>query len=400
MPTISFGPLTGTLTGPLGGPGNQALVFDTGQTAQIISSGSLSAASSVAGYSGSSWAVVVDWYDASDVLLSGALNTGTLHYNTDPTASLSGSAPAGATRAAVYAESALNSPDIGSITLNGSFTTTTYCGYGTQVQTSLPGIVTLLPNILLTIFGAVTDGWGAAAIGFFAGQTLNLQNLCGSQRVAAVELTAADFIAMAGWPVTPLSVEATQKFWQWLLWAAWPYFCECVPGSPSPTSPPVVIQPPPTGVRPGPPVAISCTNNDLCSTLNSLALQLNALAQMLVTIRATDTLIQRQSVPFAYVPGTVHSGLSGTGTITVTDVLGLKVDSTSIPGYLSSNMAPVPSYFRLGELSMGTVDGWTRRVLVTHDPHLFLDIDGDIDRVGYLFELGVVATITELVREP
>jgi len=128
--------------------------------------------------------------------------------------------------------------------------------------------------------------------------------------------------------------------------------------------------------------------------------QMTAIAQELAYARRDVQLIQRQHVPFAYVAGTLHTGLSGAGTITVSTILGLSIQTTTMPPYLSSDMAPVQSWFKLGEVSWGTPDGWMARRIVTHNPHLYLDIDGDITEVGYLFEPGVVANILELVREP
>jgi hypothetical protein len=78
----------------------------------------------------------------------------------------------------------------------------------------------------------------------------------------------------------------------------------------------------------------------------------------------------------------------------------LAVDSTAKPAYLSSDMAPVASWFKLGEISWGTADGWTARRVVTHDPHLFLEIGADVTTCAYLFEPGVTANIRELIREP
>ncbi len=120
-----------------------------------------------------------------------------------------------------------------------------------------------------------------------------------------------------------------------------------------------------------------------------------ALQSLVLDVR----LIQRQKVPFAYVPGTAHTGLTGAGTIAVQGLLGLSVVITAQPGYFSSDMAPVASTFKFGSLSWGTTDGYELRHVVTHNPHLFTGIDGDIAAIGYLFEPGVTATILELLRE-
>lgn len=278
--------------------------------------------------------------------------------------------------------------------------TTGVCQYGTQQQGGSPAIVALLPDAILAIVGAVTDGWGWAAAAFFAGQNINVANLCSIQRPSEVTLTQADIINLTAFPPGPLSVPAIAKANQWFQWAAWPYFCQCVTGSPLPTPPAIIVQPAPTGIATGDPTALVCSNEDICTTLSKIARQITALTQIVVQVATSTTLIQRQSVPFAYVPGTLHSGLSGAGTITIAGVLGLSVQTTSLPGYLGSDMAPVASWFKLGELSLGNTDGWAARRIVTHNPHLFLDLDADLTTVGYLFEPGITANILELIREP
>jgi hypothetical protein len=300
----------------------------------------------------------------------------------------------------VLFEAALNSPDTASAVVNGSFGNSVYCAYGTQIKSSVPNWVALVPDALVVIVGAVTDGWGWPIAALFLGQNLNLTSLCGAPRPAEPVFTASELLGLQTFPPDPGTIALGAKAWQWLQWAAWPTFCQCTPGSPTPVSPPVIVQPPPTGAPPGPLATFTCDTEDLCAKVQALTLAVSALAQSQASMASLVTLIQRQSVPFAYVPGTLHSGLSGSGTITITDCLGLSVNATSIPTWLSATMAPVNSYYRLGEISLGTSDGWIRRMVVTHDPHLFLDLDADLTTVGYLFEPGVVANIQELVREP
>jgi hypothetical protein len=275
-----------------------------------------------------------------------------------------------------------------------------YCSHGTRRKSGVPVILTLLPEALLQLVGLVTSGWPGVFVGFFAGRALDIGALCSTIRPAPVDLDANDIAALLSPLANTHAVPASVKAWNWLRWAAWPVYCECTPGTPTPTPPPPLILPAPPGVADGPPSTLVCSNSDLCAALNSLVIQLNALSSQIVRVDSTVTLMQRQNVPFAYVPGAVHSGLTGAGTFAVQGILGLSVNATAKPGYLSSDMAPVQSWFKLGELSWGTADGWLARRIVTHDPHLYLGIEGDITAVAYEFEPGVTATITELVREP
>jgi hypothetical protein len=116
---------------------------------------------------------------------------------------------------------------------------------------------------------------------------------------------------------------------------------------------------------------------------------------------ALVTLIQRQAVPFAYVPGATHSGLSGEGHLDVQGLLGVKVtlDSTSSSvGFLSGDPAEI---YSAGWLTWGNSDGSTKREFITHSPFVSLPaVAGQYTRLGYTLGDGVTATITELVREP
>ena len=273
-----------------------------------------------------------------------------------------------------------------------------YCAYGSQVKSGVPNIVYLAPDALVAIVGAVTDGWGWPLAAVFLGNALNVGALCASSRPPETHITLDDMLAISSYPPTVASVTSLGKAYAWLKWAAWPQFCECIPGTPSTATPPTVIVTAPTGAPPGP--IVTCDDTDICTQIQALSLALAAIAQSQKNMMNMLTLVQRQKVPFAFLEGARHSGLTGAGTFDVQGILGLSVQSTSVPGYLSASMAPVNSYFRLGELSLGTVQGWERRTLVTHNPHLLLDVEGDITKVGYLFEAGVVADIVELVREP
>jgi hypothetical protein len=397
---ISFGPLTGNNYGPIGGPGSQITVFDTGQSGAPILSVSLTAAASVVGYTGSAWGVEVHWYDASDVELFPTTDTGTLHYNTDPTASLSGGAPTGTTRATVVTNSALNVPDTGSITVNGSLVQGGVCQYGTEKQPGA-GIFVAVTSALVDAAIVALGGGILAATAFdtMIGLPVLLDNTCDVPPTVPT-FDASDFI-----PGTQIwSPGSLAKRWQALAAGIWMLYCRCklAPiGSPAPTQP---TQPkfPPTSLPAlgTPSLPIVCDPTELCTTLNLVVRELASLNSQVALGRADIQLIQRQAVPFAYVPGTLHTGLSGAGTITLSSPLGLIVQSTALPGYLSSDMAPVASYFKIGEISLGTVDGWTARRIVTHNPHLYVDVDADMTRLGYLFEAGVTANVQELVREP
>lgn len=113
------------------------------------------------------------------------------------------------------------------------------------------------------------------------------------------------------------------------------------------------------------------------------------------------TLVQRQAAPFAYVPGAQHTGLTGAGHINLAAVLGVKVDLTTVPGYTGLQAGDPDTIFEAGWVNFGGSDGYSARTVLHTTPQLiFPNLAGQYTRLGYTLNPGVVATVTELVREP
>lgn len=112
------------------------------------------------------------------------------------------------------------------------------------------------------------------------------------------------------------------------------------------------------------------------------------------------TLIQRQIVPFAYISGTAHTGITGNGTIAVSNVLGLKVAFTTKPSRLGADSGDPINLWGAGWINAGTADGFGPRIWVTSDPMIIKPLSADITVIGYSIPTDCVLTITELLREP
>lgn len=406
MTVYSIGPLTSRLTNV--GPAPQHVeMFDSAQLGDSLTTFSFSCDGTAVGYQGSAGNVSANWYGPTNVLL-GTTTSPQINWGTGPPVVLSGTAPAGSTRLILRFNGSFNvsGPYVttsATCTLNGSFNgtgTPTYCEYGVE-RNPAATIYTTVTAFLIDA-AIVLLGGGPLAIAAFdamLGAPLFPGAVCLAGPPAMPTFGPEDYI-----PGTQIwSPGSFDKRLQVLRVVAWSFYCQCVAapgGSPPPTQPPPPLPFPDFNSTTGTVVPVLCDGTDLCSMLSQLQRQLTAIAQELAYARRDVQLIQRQHVPFAYVAGTLHTGLSGAGTITVSTILGLSIQTTSMAPYLSSDMAPVESWFKLGEISWGTSDGWMARRIVTHNPHLYLDIDGDITEVGYLFEPGVVANILELVREP
>jgi hypothetical protein len=112
-------------------------------------------------------------------------------------------------------------------------------------------------------------------------------------------------------------------------------------------------------------------------------------------------LIQRQGVPFAYVAGATHAGLSGNDSLAVADLIGVRVNVTTLPDSYGRASGEPDEFFDLGFLTWGTTDGYRTSTRLEHASQLILPpLAGVYTVLGYSLAPGVVITITELVREP
>jgi hypothetical protein len=112
-------------------------------------------------------------------------------------------------------------------------------------------------------------------------------------------------------------------------------------------------------------------------------------------------LIQRQAAPFGYVAGTTHSGLSDNGSLTIADLIGVKIEVTSLPDSYGRLAGDPIEYFGLGFLTWGTTDGYRSSTPLEHEFQvIFPPLAGVYTSLGYSLAPGVVVTVTELVREP
>ena len=135
---------------------------------------------------------------------------------------------------------------------------------------------------------------------------------------------------------------------------------------------------------------------DCAQLLSQIALLQGQLRGLLELV----TLIQRQHVPFAYVPGLSYAALEGNGEIVFSDpILRLAVTLDVLPGHYGMAEGSPDAVFDVGRISLGTADGYESSRPITTTPFL-LGVPGDVTRIGYSFAPGVVATIETFSREP
>jgi hypothetical protein len=113
------------------------------------------------------------------------------------------------------------------------------------------------------------------------------------------------------------------------------------------------------------------------------------------------TIIQRQIVPFAYVPGAVHAGLTGDGTFLVPHIVGVQVDVTVFPPAIGHAGDDPIEYFDLGFLTLGTAEGFDHSLRMDHQHQVHFPPRASLyTKIGYQITPGATVTITELLREP
>jgi hypothetical protein len=123
--------------------------------------------------------------------------------------------------------------------------------------------------------------------------------------------------------------------------------------------------------------------------------------QMLDEIIRDVTLLQRQLAPFAYITGAAHAGLVGQGSFAVPADLGMRIDLTTVPPSLGQEVGTPNFVFDAGWVSILSPDGFIeeRRVSAVNGVW-FPKAMSAATIIGYSFAPGVVATVTELLREP
>ena len=122
---------------------------------------------------------------------------------------------------------------------------------------------------------------------------------------------------------------------------------------------------------------------------------------LLTQLATAVTLIQRQLAPFGYIASTVHSGLTGNGSFSVSDLLGMKASITAGSSLIGTTSGTPPELFDAGFISFGTSDGYSKSFRIDHNPTLMFPEDcGLYTLIGYTIPVGLTVSLTELVREP
>lgn len=102
----------------------------------------------------------------------------------------------------------------------------------------------------------------------------------------------------------------------------------------------------------------------------------------------------------SFAESTVHSGLTGNGSITFADLpIALKVVLTTIPSWVGVESGSPNFYFDVGFLTLTTSEGGYEQVRISLQQQI-VTVPLLAGSLGFTLKNGVVASITELVRGP
>lgn len=262
-----------------------------------------------------------------------------------------------------------------------------YCTYGTRLKSGFDLVYILTPGLIDAALVDLGQPYWAALFTAFWYTSLNVSVLCGS---GPPVLPPPDLTTLTNSSATLL---------QYMYAMLWPYFCECQPGSPGPTSYPLPGGPQPTGWPTQP--MFGCSNTDLCVALVQIQHQVAALQQALGENLELTTLLQRYGLPFAYIRGATHSGVTGQGSFAVSRLVGIQVHVTLHSGAVPDLMGNPPYVWNQGWISVMDGDGLIEEKRITQaDFTWFPKLMPLGVTFGYSLYPGTVIDFTELEAEP
>lgn len=272
--------------------------------------------------------------------------------------------------------------------LRPAFTPTVQnCIYGTQPKDPAIASVFLTGEIISAALASLAlPELAVILIPAAVGLWLNTADLCGAP---PTNLPAIDISTLTN-PFGKLAdIVAT---------IMWPYFCQCTPGTPTPVPYPPPTFTPPTG-WPSQPV-YSCSNSDICATLIALSQKVDVINAALERTWAAVQLQQRYRLPFGSIPGTVHASLTGSGTIAIERLVGLRVDIEDATP--TAVWEGEPEYLKdVGWVSVSDGGAMLQELRVTRGRQDWYPYECQLATLlGYFCKNDAVLRITELKPEP
>lgn len=113
------------------------------------------------------------------------------------------------------------------------------------------------------------------------------------------------------------------------------------------------------------------------------------------------TAIQRFRVPFAYIGGKQHTGLTGTGSFTISRLVGLQVVVSSVPQSLRTLAGNPPYLWDVGWMSVSDGGGMLQQRRIARQSMVWIpDQTQDATLFGWFVNDGFTIDVVELEPEP
>ena len=219
------------------------------------------------------------------------------------------------------------------------------------------------------------------------GLSLGVQQLCGSQ---PPQMPTLDPVLQNN--TIPVLFQALQA-------AAWPYYCQCVPGSPAPINFPAPTFTPPAGWPTAP--TFSCDPANLCATLTAILQTLNQMSMQIGSTGQLVTFLQRYGLPFATILGATHSALSGSGQFAISRLIGIQANVTAKPTNTRVLQGNPPYNMDLGWMALSSRDGMLIEKRVTRDTFTWLPVGAqNATLFSWSLTPGTTMNCYELEAEP
>lgn len=158
---------------------------------------------------------------------------------------------------------------------------------------------------------------------------------------------------------------------------------------------------PPNASSPSQPTTIVIAPTLSCGSTADLCTAVRQLDQRLTQIYSLVTLVQRSAVPYAYIPGAVHSGLTGTGSFAISQLLGLRIQLSST--HTGEPILPgnPPYLWDQGWLSVNDANGMLEEKRLTRTGmEWFPKFCHTATSFNWTVAAGVTMVVTELEAEP
>lgn len=295
--------------------------------------------------------------------------------------------PLGATDVDIRFLSALYAGQTQTAVVSGTYDAGTFCAFGTRAKTVAAGTILLTTDNIAEVLASRGYSWLGIAFQTLIGLVVDVSGLCGVGPPQVPELN-----------VGLLSASNDEKM-AILRRILWDELCECVPGAPTPDPYPSYAPTEPTSWPTAP--VFPCDPADLCATLEQLRADLNSLMGTASATKTLLELVQRYELPFAYIRGAEHSGLTDQGSFAVSRLVGLDLDISARPATGLVLRGNPPYYWDLGWVAISDANGMIEEKRVTRDSMLWLPrlMPTALTFSWDLFA-GVVMTATELQAEP